>query len=214
MRIARSTARAALLLTAAVTFLAGVLLATSLSEKALATHEPADHVAAAGATVVEVGPTEDVVLMREQIRTASPTDLVLEVSAECGVFFRWQESSGVDVDRLRGAVRIWIEIDGVPVPVSSDDTDGRVRFCERFFDRRAVAQTGSEVVSSDQVTASSFTWVRLATGTGLHDVVVKAEIREQPAGVGAIVSGVVAKRTLVVRPVKMPVDQTVDPVTP
>ena len=214
MSIARTSARAALALAAALVLLAAVLLAVSFRDQALATHEPADHVAAAASDVVEVGPGAQRVLLSERIRTSAPADLLLQLTAECGVFFRWNETPPADRDDLRGVVRVWIEIDGVPVPVQTPGDDGRVSLCDRFFDRRAVRTGNIESVQSNELQANGFNWIRVNASPGLHEVVVKADLIERTREADNDVTAFVGRRTLIVEPVKMPVDQSVDPVTP
>src|SRR5438445_408569 len=115
------------------------VLATGFTQQAFAQSPPAvDKYAAAGSTTIVFGPTitgtTTATLLSEQINSSNTADLVLQVSLECTIFTA-QTTSFADSD---ARVTVWIEIDGVVVPVTSDaagnPTDpppvGEVTFCD------------------------------------------------------------------------------------
>jgi hypothetical protein len=173
--------------------LIAVVLFTVLSGQwAIATHEPANEVAAAGARSPQVfGPGTNITLLTERVRVSNgPADLILQVTAECAILNQIQSDGVADLDRVRGEVRVWVEIDGTPVPVSSDDTTvgniGKVVFCNRLHDRaQNLAAVASQRVFLATRAANGFNWFALnvgdppfdtpGNGNNVLDVVVKAD---------------------------------------
>lgn len=182
---------------------------------AVATHEPANKVSAAGSETEVIGVavgTTTVTLLSETVKTSKPTDLVLGVTAECAITTD-VTTVGTDSQGAEGRIRVWVEIDGKPVPVSSEDTDaGRVVFCNRLYER--TTQLGSDDEQDSIRTfmrtrsANGFNWMALNVGSATHKIAVKAELfTDSTASASAI--AVVGNRTLIVEPVKAANDEAV-----
>jgi hypothetical protein len=193
-----------------VVLLAGVLVSSAL--QANATHEPADKVSAAGSTAVVIDPQANVTLLEDRIRTAKPTDLILGVTSEC-VITTELTTVGNDTSTASGQVRIWVEVDGVKVPVSQDDTadPGKVTFCDRFQQRETSAFEDEDATIRTlerQGTANAFNWLALDVGSGIHTITVKADLTTTATD-NADAMAAVGKRTLVIEPVKSANDETI-----
>ncbi|HLE97640.1 MAG TPA: hypothetical protein VI997_09750 [Candidatus Thermoplasmatota archaeon] len=203
----------------AVLALVAVALAGLAIPYGQATHSPANKVAVAASTLdvlnaplgAEGSSSTVETLLSGSMKTSSPTDLLLRVSLECTI---WTNVTTVGNDDSRSAatVSVWIEIDGTPVGVNAaDGTGGKVVFCDRsyqrvtslFDDEDATIQTFLRTRS-----AHSFEWISLNTGSGEHDIVVKAQLDVQVAGTGGV-QAVVGKRTLVAEPTRLANDVTV-----
>lgn len=189
-------------LLAAVAVLAGVLL---LDSSADAGHEPADKVAAAGSTLEIGAPGERIVLLSETIRSSAPSDLILSATLECSIITD-VVTVGDDAQSAEGKIRAWIEIDGQPVPVSSDDTGGgKVTFCNRIYSR--TTQLGEDDQEDTHrtymatKTANAFNWMTFNVGAGLHTVELVAELSTNSTE-GSLAEAYVGNRTLVIEPVK------------
>lgn len=194
----------------------GVVAAASGGNGAMATHEPANKVSAAGSETEVFGVPNNgvttVTLLRERVKTSKPTDLILGVTAECSITTDVQ-TVGTDVQRAEGMIRMWVEIDGRPVPVSEENTDiGRVVFCNRLYER--TTSLGSDD-TSDSIrtfmrtrTANGFNWLALNVGNRTHEIVVKAELVTSATQRSSALA-VVGNRTLIVEPVKAANDERV-----
>jgi hypothetical protein len=179
-----------------------------------ATHEPADKVSAAGSTGVVAAPGQSVTLLQDQIKTAKPTDLILSVTAECTITTELT-TVGNDNQFSSGLVRVWVEIDGKPVPVSQDDNVagdvGKVNFCDRleerettlFDDEDATIRTLQRVGQS-----AGFNWMALDVGAAVHTITVKADLTTT-ASQDASALAAVGKRTLIIEPTKAANDEAI-----
>lgn len=196
-------------------------LVMSIVSPATATHQPADKVAVASSTMekmttpvvegaesVEVdlfGSDEDPILMK----TASPTDLVFSVNAECALttdVTTQITGQGTDESEAVASMKVWVEVDGERVGVTGADEDGEVVFCNRAF-RNRFTQTDDD---EDNHTfeqflrtraTHSFEWIKLNMGSDVHEIVVKAQLESNVTGVGTA-QALVGKRTLVITPGK------------
>lgn len=171
-----------------------------------ATHEPANKVSAAGATTEVVSPDEEVVLLSETVKTSKPTDLILGVTAECAITTE-VTTVGNDNQQAEGTVKIWVEIDGVPVKVAEEDTTepGKVVFCNRLYQREtSLFEDEDATIRTFMETraANGFNWMALNVGSATHTIVVKARltVTEPTAKTSALAA--IGKRTLIVEPVK------------
>ncbi|HVM41766.1 MAG TPA: hypothetical protein VM618_13405, partial [Acidimicrobiia bacterium] len=166
-------------LLAAAALAAGALVYVGW-EPAQANHAPADKVTATG-VIHEVFDTDDqpVTLASGTLRTSSPTDLVLQVTAECSITNE-VTTIGSDLQRSTGQVQVWVEVDGVPVGVTAGD-DGTVVFCNRTYERETAFSDPEDEENSIRTfietrAANGFNWVALNVGSGIHTVVVKAAL--------------------------------------
>lgn len=192
-----------------VMMVAGVIPPGSVN----ATHEPADKVSAAGSAAEVIGPNEEVVILSEKVKTALPTDLILGVTLEC-VITTELTTVGNDNENAEGRVRVWIEVDGVPVPVSADDPVadvGRVTFCNQYEERETTLFDDEDATIRTlhrAGTANGFNWMALNVGSATHEIVVKASLTTS-ATEGASALAAVGKRTLIVEPTKAANDEAV-----
>lgn len=209
----RPPRRYALLL--AIAFLAvGVGISPFLLGPATADHKPADKAAVSGSTIeimsasVSDGEASDThTILDSELRASSPTDLIFHVNLECALWTT-VKTVGNDETQAEAKVEVWVEVDGEPVPVSSDsvsDEPGRVVFCNR--EHQVVTENfENENATIERFlrtrTANSFNWITLDVGEGIHNITVKAQL-EREATDGASAKAAIGHRTLVVEPVKL-----------
>lgn len=181
----------------APTMLVGLLLVGALfaGQSAFADHEPANKFAAAGSDIDEVSDAEPI--LQERMKISSPFDLVLSASAECSILTLLQTGDegsptapqSSDTASAYGSVRLWVEIDGNRVPVSTDDLNvddspgdedqgteadasdiGEVTFCNRAYQRTVTdRENGLDGQDMEQDfirtrTANAFNWLALDVG--------------------------------------------------
>lgn len=191
---------------------------------------PADKPFAAASKTVRFSPGTSLPLLSATVRNAKPTDLILQVSMECSIITDnvilgsstpgAQESAATE-----GTVRIWVEIDGVIVPIISSsappqdppaagDESDKVTFCNRVFKRTVQdsedPQDGYDR-SRDYIetkTSNGFNWVRLNMGSGVHTIVVKGDLSHFST-TGSSASAFVGNRSLVGIPGKFANDATI-----
>lgn len=177
---------------------------------AAANHQPANKAAVSGSTLAHMstpivdGSTSEVVsLLAATVKTSSPTDLLFQVTMECGI---WTDVTtvGNDDQSAEARVTVWIEMDGAPIGVVGGD-DGKVVFCDRvhrqvttlFDDEDATLRNYQESRS-----ANAFNWMTLNAGSGLHRIEVKAQLEAKATNNGVAQAGI-GKRTLLVSPEKL-----------
>jgi hypothetical protein len=199
----------------ALAALLALLLATVLS-RAWADHapdhEPANKVAVAGSDLVVLGPTAgDVTILQETIRTAAPTDLLLQVTLECNIELQENKVLPAEVSLATAQVEVLVTVDGQPVPVAADSPRSSVVFCNRLFRTIVGDADESSLRLTDTFSTHAFNWARLDAGSGLHRIEVRARIREV-ATVGDFARAFIQSRTLVIEPVKMARGEAVTPV--
>lgn len=178
-----------------------------------ADHLPADKAVASGSALEILGtPTnegatsEQVELLNATVRSSNTIDLLLQVTLECAL---WTDITviGNDESEAIATVNIWVEIDGVPVPVSDDDEEspGEVVFCNRAF-KMATMNVDDEDQQIDQYlstkAANSFNWMSFNIGSGIHNIVVMGELEAQVTGIGEAQAGI-GKRTLIIEPLHL-----------
>jgi hypothetical protein len=180
-------------------------------DSASANHQPADKVAVSSNTATVSGPGQEVELLRASLKTSSPEDLILAVTAECTIATD-VTTTGNDDQSAQGKVQIWIEIDGNPVSVSSTPApdDGKVTFCDRAHHRMTMfADPESTIRTLDSTgTANAFNWTKLNLGHGVHEIVVKGKLTETATN-KSTADAAVGKRTLTVIPAKLANDATI-----
>ena len=178
-----------------VTMIAGAiaaLLVVSLVgvKTAEATHTPANKAAAAGSDIDEISDAEPI--LSETFRVSSPEDIIIQVTSECSILTALTTNNDSANAYAFGSVRLWVEIDGKRVPVSTDDTGedaddevvdagdpsdiGEVTFCNRAYERTVTDEEdpldGIDE-ESDYIrtrTANGFNWLALDTGSFYDDV--------------------------------------------
>lgn len=200
---------------------------------AIADHEPANKVAAAGTSVESFDDATPI--LSETVRVSSPADLILSVTLECSILTELTtggtgEGGATDFAEAEGRVDIWIEVDGKPVPVSTSTASnqnrpGAVTFCNREY-RREVTDEEDPQDGLDEEhdfirtkDANSFNWLALNTGSTYDDlangqnileIVVWADYMTSTAG-EAVADAFVGQRTLIAEPTNASIHETVDP---
>lgn len=200
---------------AVVPFLAVALAALAFTATQVgATHQPANKVSAAGSTAVVIAPNTAYTLLSEKIKANKPTDLILGVTLEC-VITTEVTTVGNDLQSAEGSVRVWVELNGVPVPVSADDTApgdvGKVTFCNQFEERETTAFEDEDATIrtlNRAGAANGFNWLRLNAGTGIQTIEVKADLTTTASDTASALAAV-GKRTLIIEPVKAANDEEV-----
>jgi hypothetical protein len=184
-----------------------------------ATHRPANKMAVAGSSIeilsIELGEgehSEVVELLRGTMKASNPTDLVIAVTAECAL---WTDVTtvGNDESEASASVKVWVEDNGAPVPVSSDDEleTGKVVFCNRAYKQVTTLFDDEDATIEHFLRdrhADGFNWITLDVGHGLHEYVVKAQIDLNVEGTG-MAKAAIGKRTLVVSPERLANDATI-----
>lgn len=187
---------------------------------AVATHQPANKMAVSGSAlaemtvpVVEGSTSKTVTLLKGTLKTSNLTDLVISATAECALWTDVQTVGDGDSQAV-ATVKVWVEIDGVVVPVSADDKTepGKVVFCDRAVRLVTVNLDDDDTIKLFQRTrsANAFNWIRLNLGSAPspHVVELKALLEAQVTGVG-MAKAEVGKRTLVVQPEKLAGDASI-----
>src|SRR5262245_42370090 len=201
-----------------------VLITALVPGEARATHEPADKIGVSAsvqevmqATAVLPGTVESptVTLLSATLRNSTPTDLIIELTTETAL---WTNISS-PASEAGAKITAWVEIDGTPVPVTSDSTgdgvfddpdDGKVVADNRTFRIDSLLSPGDVIrLFEDTRAAHAFTWVGLNVGNGIHTIEVKAKLKVQATGFGSFAQAAVGKRTLVVQPAKLANDVSI-----
>lgn len=146
------------------------------------------------------------------IKTSKTTDMLLQLSMECAL---WTEVISTTISdredgvgpysRAEAHVVAWIEVDGVPVKLASDD-DGKVVMCDRVHEQEISDidnDTSNFTIRQRLETrqANAFDWVVLDAGVGTHTVVVKVDIQALNTP-GAFAEGAIGKRMIIVEPTR------------
>ena len=214
---------------AALVFVLAGLMNAFVVPDAEATHTPADKVVAAGKYVEEINGSEGdrtPTVLSATLRTSKPTDLILLLSMECSIITDITTGGGgltTDTATAEGKVRAWIEIDGKPVAVnqiggaaqngSTPGDNGKITFCNRVHTRTVNDDEngdGTDEYRDYQRTksANGFNWLQLNLGSGIHEIVVKAEYTSQN-GTRALSDAYIGTRSLIVIPSKLANDATI-----
>jgi hypothetical protein len=199
-----------------------VLVGREPAQSAPTQHEPADKAQVAAANDRTVAPGTETTVLQETVRTSRPSDLMLQLSSECGVFIDRFEIPPATVQFAFGTVEARILVDGNPVPVTAATTgpppgpgtssdDGWVELCERDFARAEFADPSVVNENGEERGTQAFTWVRFNAGNGLHNIEVKVRFTQSSSG-NITTSGRIGKRTLIIEPTKMPNDQDATPI--
>jgi hypothetical protein len=150
------------------------------------------------------GSSLPVTLLRGTFTNDSPhgsTEGLIHVTAECAL---WTDIASPESHTAVQLV-IWVELDGVPVPVSRDSNgdgiandpdDGRVVWCNRAFKTAAPALDVTGLYHYSRA-PSGFRWMMLAVPTGTHTLEVKAQLDATVTDVGTFAQAAVGKRLMV-----------------
>ena len=200
---------------------------------------PADKIGVAGSnlettplmTTVAGTSGSDIVLLSATIKTSNPEDLIIMHTQECSILTNvsLKSNSGsnlVQTSTSFAQEKVWIEIDGKPVPVSSIPSadDGTVVFCDRTYSvsinilnqiQQLCGQQINNTCTESNFTsyiqtksAHAFNWATLNVGAGQHTIVVKAHMNVNVSGNGQA-SVAIGKRSLVVIPTHLAVNAVV-----
>lgn len=179
-----------------------------------ATHEPANKTSAAGSSTEFIPGTETTptVILSEFVKTSKPTDLILGVTLECSITTE-VTTVGSDDQTAFGQIRVWVEIDGVPVKVAQDDPDnGRVVFCNRTYQRTTTLFDDEDATIKTFMqtrSANGFNWMALDVGSAVHKIEVKAALTLSATTDKTKAAAVIGNRTLIVEPTKAANDEAV-----
>jgi hypothetical protein len=220
---------------AALIAVAAVLVVSTTVALAMSNSSPADKVVAAGDRAVVATPVggggTSVELLRAIMKTSKPTDLVLNVSLECSILTTVTVTGSPTgtTNSAQGQVRVWTEVDGQVVPITSvsdppqntpaggTKADDSAVFCERLHQ---VTFINPEDMGDPQDTireyqetknANAFNWLRFNVGAGTHTVTVKADLTASATMPmdATNTQAIVGNRTLVVTPTKMANDAVI-----
>jgi hypothetical protein len=157
-----------------------------------------------------VGPNDSAVttatVLATTIKTSTPEDLVFQITLECAL---WSSVTTVGNDMAQSTARVlvWVELDGQPVAVSSDDTQdvGRVVFCDRVHQQKTSGFDDQNATIQQYLatrSANAFNWVSLNVGSGFHTIAVKAQLSGDTVGMATAQAGI-GNRMLIVEPTKL-----------
>ena len=230
-----------------ILLLAATLFTAYTATSAIADHEPAMKAAAVGSDLDQVNDATPI--LAERMRVSSPEDLIIQVTAECSILTHLitggegpSDPAASDTSFSYGSVRLWVEIDGKRVPVSTDelpqdtddensatdapDTDdtGEVTFCNRAY-QRTVTDGESPQDGLDQEddyirtrTANAFNWVAFDTGFDYDlddDNVLEVELWadfDETVVGRGTADAFVGSRTMVLEPIRVSNHESMDPV--
>jgi len=195
------------------------------TQAVLATHQPANKVVAAGDKLAVVAPQTATPILSATLRTSKPEDLILQVSLECSITTALVTSNSDPSSSSEGDVRVWVEIDGVRVPINSisnppqpppaaGDPSDEVTFCNRTYSRTVMDQENppdGQDREQDFIktkTSNAFNWLRLNMQSGIHTIVVKATLTTTVTG-DASAEALIGNRSLIVEPTKLANDATI-----
>ena len=185
----------------------------------------ANKAAAAGSSFVHLGtaaaPLGPTTILETEIKAGGPQDVVIQVALECSLLTDVYSTTMDDhpegytaIGYAEAHVVIGVLLDGAPVLIGGDDTDGTVTFCDRVHQqelRDIDEDTGNFTIRQFQKTmsANAFNWVALDLGSGYHTISVVATITADNSE-GSFAQGAIAKRSLIVEPVDFAHGATID----
>jgi hypothetical protein len=198
---------------------AAALTAGYLAQGSFAAGIPANKTAASGSETEVVGANTSAVILSETVKINNPTDLIIDVSAECALMTQVTNGADGNTSRAYGQIKMWVTIDGKYVPVSAEDTDhGQVVFCSRV-QAQQWTDSNDPVKGNDDKDdrlrqyldtrdSTAFNWMALNVGenyTGtsdnVHLVQLHATWTTSTAG-AAVAQAIVGNRTMILEPVK------------
>lgn len=136
------------------------------------------------------------------LHTSQASDLAIQFTSECYVYTQDGNTSTQDSAETQAAATVWVEVDGQPVPVTTDASaqpdDGKVGLCSRTQTLSSTL-TDQDAISLAALThaAHGFNWTSLNVGEGDHTVSVMATLDASANGTGqGTAAAVIGKRTL------------------
>jgi hypothetical protein len=210
--------------------LGAVLFMTSTPVSA--DHQPANKVAASG-SVGEVDFIEDgdrELLLTQRLRTSKPTELLINVSAECSIITD-VVNFGSEVSEARGALKLYLESENESTgetrrigvtqastgPNESEDgADSEVVFCDRLHRQTTAFHGDDEDHEIEQYletrSANAFNWLALNMGSAVHTVRLYA-VYESYNTAGSMAKGAIGSRTMIIEPVRAKNDEHVEEIS-
>jgi hypothetical protein len=179
-------------------------------QQADADHFPADQATVAASTAEVAGPGDEITILRTRMRTSTPSDLILQLTAECTIITNLK-TIGDDESRAAGTIETWIEVDGKRVPVAEGDEDGEVTLCHRAYERKTSMFDDDDATIEtflDTKASHGFNWMALNVGNGIKLIEVKARLTEEATVENATAKAVIGNRTLIIEPTKAAHDET------
>ena len=211
-----TTKKVSAILSAAVLVLA--IAALSGNPQVSATHQPANKIAvsASGLDILDTSvggagsDTATGVLLLGTLKTSNPTDLIIMVTLECALWTNLKTAGAAADSTAQAQVLVWIEIDGVVLPISSDDTNGtgKVVFCNRDFRIKYSGLNDATILELFLKTRSThaFNYIAISpfgsSASNMHTIKLWAEVKVLVQGDGSA-RALIGKRTMVVSPEKL-----------
>lgn len=177
--------------------------------------------------------SEAFTLLEGSVKTSTPTDLYLLTQLECALWTDVKVKGNDESSAAKAGVTCWIEIDGIPVPVSSDYPNewaptrqdaSEVVFNYRDFRVESSFLGDIEDITDDEEylalyqrtrSAHGFNWVALDLGSGeyddstnVHTVALKGRLETYVDDSKARAKAVIGPRTMVGVPAKLANDAT------
>ena len=211
---------------------AALAIGTFAGQTGSATHQPANKVAVAAAGPPDdsglakgvrptgapglAAPDREGVVLTGTLRASKPTDLVIQVTAECALWTTVATFGGDSMSEARATVTLTPYLDGVPVAVTGGGP-ASVVFCDRLH-RATVSDLDDDDARMEHFlatrSANAFNWIALNVGSGVHVIEIVATLETSlsnaddedafPGGIDhPLVQAGVGLRTLVVEPTKL-----------
>src|SRR4051812_895684 len=115
MAMVRLARRSPLVTVIVVALLA--LAAVFVQQQAFAASNlPADKMTVTASRTAVTGPNTEAVILTAQMKTSTPADLLLQLTAECSILSEIT-NTGSETQAYSTKVELWIDIDGKTVPV-------------------------------------------------------------------------------------------------
>lgn len=165
----------------------------------------------------------DVTLSRGSFKTSTNTDLIINATAEVGLYTEIK-TKGNDDSVASAGVECWVELDDKPVPypafagdgtLGNDFTGGngtvsRANEGSVIFSNRDFGMKTSDFENLEAKielflrtrSANGFNWYTADVGQGEHTIALKARVTQNVDGKGEA-KALVGPRTLIVEPVNM-----------
>src|SRR5688500_2632400 len=144
-------------------------------------------------------------VLETTIKTSPGQDLILAVTMECALWTTVQ-TVGNDESESTARVEVTVLFDGVEVPVSGEDPDGTVVFCDRTHQQTTTLFDDENATIENYLatrSANGFNWLLPDAGQGVHLVQVVAELTGEATD-NAVTQAAVGHRTLIVEPTHLP----------